>query len=236
MEASTTLSSKVGGVADWGGGMGYLSGEHATAVVQDDIAIMLAGLLSKGLLSSLSSLLPSLPPSTPHCVDLDELGLGKDVLTYVKYEDLMRSPVGVVEKIYKVGQGYGVRLRGGYGSFGCVRGVELIVCGHVCRPGLATRELRERATAFVGGYCQGRRIQTERAPGKEKSEEGEEVGREDGGHEHRHFLNICVLTMVTLPSLPSTRRTYLPTSRTTCEPAWHVTSPSLATSRSTGPP
>ncbi|EWM28507.1 hypothetical protein Naga_100058g18 [Nannochloropsis gaditana] len=33
--------------------------------------------------------------------DLDELGLGKDVLTYVKYEDLMRSPVGVVEKIYK---------------------------------------------------------------------------------------------------------------------------------------
>jgi hypothetical protein len=205
-------------------------------VVQDNIAIMLAGLLSKGLLSSLSPLLPSLPPSTPpHCVDLDELGLGKDVLTYVKYEDLMRSPVGVVEKIYKVGQGNGVRLRGGYGSFGCMRGVELIVCGHVCRPGLATGEFRKRATAVVGGYCQGRRFQTERAPGKEKSEKGEEGGREDRGHEHRHFLNLCVLTMVSLPFLPSTRRTYPPTSRMTCEPAWHVTSPSLATRRSTGP-
>ncbi|KAM3573477.1 hypothetical protein VYU27_004520, partial [Nannochloropsis oceanica] len=33
--------------------------------------------------------------------DLDELKLGKDMLTYVKYEDLIRSPVGVLEKIYK---------------------------------------------------------------------------------------------------------------------------------------
>lgn len=30
-----------------------------------------------------------------HQQDLDELKLGKDVLTYVKYEDLMQAPVQV---------------------------------------------------------------------------------------------------------------------------------------------
>jgi len=65
---------------------------------------------------------PSLPASLPPSLDLDELKLGKDMLTYVKYEDLIRSPVGVLEKIYKVGREGGKEggpgLGGGEGGWG----------------------------------------------------------------------------------------------------------------------
>ncbi len=35
------------------------------------------------------------PTTNQHQQDLDELKLGKDVMTYVKYEDLMQAPVQV---------------------------------------------------------------------------------------------------------------------------------------------